>query len=75
MKVLITGASGLIGSALQRSLRARGHELLLASRKEPKDAGWIQWDPDSGFADVSKLEGVDAPTLKELGLNLVYPSD
>ncbi len=62
MKILITGASGLIGMALQRDLQAAGHEMLLASRKAATDDRHIQWDPDSGFddADLSRLEGFDA---------------
>ena len=60
MKVLITGASGLIGTALQPRLRAEGHDPLLTSRSEPRDESWIQWDPENGFADPSKLEGIDA---------------
>ncbi len=60
MKVLITGASGLIGTELQKSFTAKGYETLLASRKEPKDDNHIQWDIDTGFADPEKLEGIDA---------------
>jgi uncharacterized protein (TIGR01777 family) len=60
MKVLITGATGLIGSALQKSLRDDGHELLLASRSSPKDESWVQWDYDNGFAAPHQLEGIDA---------------
>jgi uncharacterized protein (TIGR01777 family) len=60
MKILITGATGLIGTALQKSLREKGHELLLASRKEPKDSSYIQWDPQNGFAAPERLEGIDA---------------
>lgn len=60
MRVLITGASGLIGSALQRSFREKGYDLLLASREEPKDTEHIQWSVEDGFADPSKLEGIDA---------------
>src|SRR5829696_902124 len=60
MKILITGASGLIGKALQPAFKQNGHELLLASRKEPKSANEIKWDLEKGFADPSKLEGVDA---------------
>jgi uncharacterized protein len=59
MKVLITGASGLIGQALQRSLAAKGHQLLLASRKEPTDTDHIKWTIEEGFSDAEKLEGVD----------------
>jgi uncharacterized protein (TIGR01777 family) len=62
MKILITGASGLLGTALQNSFREKGHEMLLASRREPKDAGQIRWNMDTGFADedLPRLEGFDA---------------
>ena len=60
MKILITGATGLIGRELQKALRAKGHELLLASRKEPKDASYIQWNPTEGFAQPEHLEGIEA---------------
>jgi uncharacterized protein (TIGR01777 family) len=62
MKILITGASGLIGSALQKSLKEKGYEMLLASRSEPKHENEIQWSADTGFADedLPRLEGLDA---------------
>ena len=62
MRILITGASGLIGTALQKSWEEKGYEMILASRSEPKDAGHIQWNMDTGFADeeLPKLEGLDA---------------
>ncbi len=60
MKVLITGATGLIGNALQRSLSDKGYEMLLASRSEPKDEHSIQWDIQKGFSDPERLEGIDA---------------
>lgn len=62
MKILITGASGLIGKALHESFKAKGHEILLASRSEPKDEQHIQWNADTGFEDedLPKLEGLDA---------------
>lgn len=59
MKILITGSTGLIGQALQRSFAEKGYEMLLASRKEPEDASHIQWSVEHGFADPDKLEGVD----------------
>lgn len=59
MKVLITGASGLIGLALQKSFAEKGYEMLLASRKEAGDEQHIQWDIETGFAKPEKLEGVD----------------
>ena len=62
MKALITGASGLIGKALRPTLEAKGYELLLASRSEPKDSRHIRWNPETGFAavDLPRLEGLDA---------------
>ncbi len=59
MKVLITGASGLIGQALQKSFTEKGYEMLLASRKDPIDDKHIKWSIEDGFADPDKLEGVD----------------
>lgn len=62
MKILITGASGLIGKAVVKSLIANGHELLLAGRGEPKNANQIEWSVEEGFkeADRDRLEGLDA---------------
>ncbi len=62
MKILITGASGLIGTALRKSFEEKGYEMLLASRSEAQDDEHIQWNSDTGFADddLEKLEGLDA---------------
>ena len=60
MKILITGASGLIGKALQNSFAEKGHDLLLAGRREPRAVNQIQWTIESGFADPRRLEGIDA---------------
>lgn len=62
MRILITGASGLIGKALRPTLEANGHDLLFASRKEPRDGRHLQWNADTGFADadLARLEGLDA---------------
>lgn len=60
MKILITGASGMIGTALQKSFAEKGYDLLLASRKEATDDRHIQWSIEDGFAGPEKLEGIDA---------------
>ncbi len=62
MKILITGASGLIGKALQETFKKKGYEMLLASRSEAKDDAHIQWNAETGFADedLPRLEGLDA---------------
>ena len=59
MKVLITGASGLIGSALQKSFAAKGCEMLLAGRGEPKSANEIQFEAETGFGEPERLDGID----------------
>lgn len=62
MNILITGASGLIGKAVVKSLAANGHDLILAGRGEPKSANQIEWTVEEGFkdADRDRLEGLDA---------------
>ncbi|MEO5860800.1 MAG: TIGR01777 family oxidoreductase [Pyrinomonadaceae bacterium] len=62
MKILITGVSGLIGTALQKSFEEKGYEMLLATRSAPKKPSQIQWDADTGFRDedLELLEGLDA---------------
>jgi uncharacterized protein (TIGR01777 family) len=60
MRILITGATGLIGKRLAANLAARGDELLLAGRSQSNDASHIRWDPDKGFDEPERLEGLDA---------------
>src|SRR5690606_8993216 len=62
MKVLITGAGGLIGTALVERLREGGNELLLATRGEPKRDEQVHWDVEAGFDEAARerIEGVDA---------------
>jgi len=60
MRVAVTGASGLIGSALVPHLQTGGHEVLRMVRRPTTRPDEIQWDPVSGFVDLRGLEGVDA---------------
>ncbi len=60
MKILITGASGLVGTELQKSFAEKGYEMLLASRSEPKNETYVRWSIEEGFAEPEKLEGIDA---------------
>ena len=59
-KIAITGASGLIGSALVGHLKAQGHQVLKLVRRAPINSEEVQWDPTSGYVDLEALEGVDA---------------
>ena len=58
MKILVTGASGLVGSALVPFLEAGGHEVARLGRSAPAD-GDVRWDPDAGVLDAGALEGFD----------------
>jgi hypothetical protein len=56
----LSGASGLIGSALEASLRVDGHRVLRLRRGGITDGDEIGWDPHAGRIDAPALEGVDA---------------
>jgi len=61
MRVLMTGATGLIGSALSDFLKTEGHEVTGLTRREPKPGeALIQWNPATRSIDRSRLEGYDA---------------
>ena len=59
MKVAITGASGLIGSALVPHLRNRGDEVLRLVRRQATAPDEVTWDPAAGTVDLGALEGID----------------
>jgi uncharacterized protein (TIGR01777 family) len=59
MKVLIAGASGLVGSALIPALEAEGSEVTRLVRTSA-GAGEIEWHPNNDQIDAAKLEGFDA---------------
>ncbi len=58
MRILIAGASGMIGSVVARHLAAQGHAIVRLVRREP-GAGEVAWDPDAGVIDAAGLEGFD----------------
>ena len=59
-RVAITGASGLIGSALSAFLGARGDDVVHLVRREPRARCEIGWDPASRTLDSAHLSGVTA---------------
>ncbi|MFE2611366.1 TIGR01777 family oxidoreductase [Streptomyces mirabilis] len=59
-RVAIAGASGLIGSALTRSLTADGHEVVRLVRRAPRGKDEVRWDPDGQRMDAAGLAGCAA---------------
>ena len=59
-RIAITGASGLIGSALVGHLKSEGHTVQRLVRRTPVSPDEVQWDPKSGYVDLDALRGVDA---------------
>lgn len=59
--ILITGATGLIGSRIVRNLQQRGHVIKILTRdpSRVKNAEAFHWDIDSGQIDPKCLEGID----------------
>ena len=55
MKILVSGASGLVGSALCPALEASGHTVVRLSRSGP-----VAWDVAGRTIDPAALDGVDA---------------
>jgi uncharacterized protein (TIGR01777 family) len=58
MKILVSGASGLIGSALTKAASSAGHTITPLARK--RLPGAVHWDPAAGTIDASALDGFDA---------------
>jgi hypothetical protein len=58
-RILVSGASGLIGKALVAFLQGGGHEVVRLVRRAA-GPGEIRWDPDRGELDPASLEGFDA---------------
>jgi uncharacterized protein (TIGR01777 family) len=58
VRIAITGSSGLIGSALRRSLEADGHDVLRVVRTAG-GPGTTAWDIEAGRLDAAAFEGLD----------------
>lgn len=59
LNVLVSGASGVVGSVLTPFLTTGGHNVIRLVRRSPKQ-GEIFWNPASGQLDTSAMNGIDA---------------
>ena len=60
MRIIVAGASGLIGTALSSSLRSAGHDVGMLVRRPPTAPDEFRWDPAAGQIDDTALKGADA---------------
>ena len=60
MRVLLSGASGLVGSEVIRQLEAEGHEALRLVRRKATSANEVEWNPSEGYIEEGIMETIDA---------------
>jgi uncharacterized protein (TIGR01777 family) len=61
-RILLSGASGMLGTAVRQMLAGRGADLLQLVRRAPAAPGQMRWDPSTSpsNADTEQLEGLEA---------------
>ncbi|MET9516642.1 TIGR01777 family oxidoreductase [Streptomyces sp. NPDC002994] len=60
MRIAVTGSTGLIGTALVRSLRADGHQVVRLVRRAASTREEVTWDPKRQYVDADGLAGCEA---------------
>jgi len=58
-RILLAGASGMIGIPLRRSLVEAGHVVHTLVRRAPEGPSEHQWDPDAGTIDSGIIDHID----------------
>jgi uncharacterized protein (TIGR01777 family) len=59
LKILITGGSGLVGSALRSKLSSLGHNVYTLTRSSNTRAGEYHWDIGKGYIDPAALKNTE----------------
>ncbi|WUH93906.1 TIGR01777 family oxidoreductase [Streptomyces sp. NBC_00433] len=60
MRIAVTGASGLIGTALTTALAREGHDVVRLVRRQPEGPDEVRWDPQRRALDPGALAGCGA---------------
>jgi uncharacterized protein (TIGR01777 family) len=60
LNVLVSGSTGLIGSALVPALTNEGHRVVRLTRSGGDGDDAVRWDPSAGAIDAARLEGIEA---------------
>ena len=60
MRVLISGASGLVGTEVARQLVERGDQAIRLVRRPARSADEVEWNPATGQLDLAVMETIDA---------------
>ena len=60
MRILVSGASGLVGSALTAFLETSGHEVIALTRSPRPDSNDLRWDIGAGEIDLTAAGKIDA---------------
>ncbi|MEU1731566.1 TIGR01777 family oxidoreductase [Streptosporangium sp. NPDC020145] len=60
MTIIVTGSSGLLGSALTEALRAEGARVVQLVRREPHGPDEAFWNPAEGILDPAAVDGARA---------------
>jgi uncharacterized protein len=73
MKIVVSGSTGLIGSALTEALKGRDHEVVpLVRRRVSPGERALAWDPERGTIDRAGLEGGGADAVIHLAGENVF---
>jgi uncharacterized protein (TIGR01777 family) len=73
MKIVVSGSTGLVGSALTPALTAKGHTVVPLVRRRPASGEKaIAWDPERGTIDRAGLEGEGADVVIHLAGENVF---
>ena len=60
MRIVMAGASGLIGTSMSETFTKAGHDVVSLVRENPASASEVRWDPAAGELDPQALAGADA---------------